>query len=111
MTSPFEPSARPARLRIDTDSQLTIDVTAPCFLAVYPNPDDPRGVMFAVQVHTPQQLAELTAAVIRYATAQGAMQLVMRSLTSTPTQLTAQSFRPLPPDTPPDDQPKHLRGT
>lgn len=109
MTSPFEPAARPARIRIDTDSQLAIDVEAPCFLAVYPNPTNPREVQFAAQAHTPLQLAELTAAVIRYATVQGVMQIVMQSLTSSPTQLSGQSFPPFPPGTPLDDQPPHFR--
>lgn len=106
--SAFE-QPRPARIRIETDSVHTIDVVVPCFVAVYPEPGEPTKVAFAAKVHTPQQLAELTAAVIRYATTQGVMQMVMHALTNTPTQLDARDYPALPPNTPPDDLPPHLR--
>lgn len=109
MASPFA-QPRPARIRIETDSSLAIDAIVPCFFVVYPNPDDSRQIQFATYTLSAAQLAELIAAAIRYATAQGVMNQVMQSLTTTSTKIEAQGYPPKPPGTPPDDMPPHLRG-
>lgn len=100
---------QPSRIRVDTASALAVDVIVPCFIVLYPATDGSGKIQFAAVYENPAQFAALTAALIRQATAVGVMNVVMQSLTSTPTEITAQIFEPKPPGTPPDDLPAHLR--
>lgn len=100
----------PSRLRIDTGSTLAVDVVTPCFMAVYPDPAGSGQIQIAESHASPAQLVALAETVIRFSIIHGLMNEVLRSLTMAPLTAQLQSFPTLPPGTPPDDVPRHLRG-
>lgn len=106
---------RPSRIRIDTDTaNADVDAVVHCYLAVFPSTKRTAGglpvVHVSAQQQTPDQLAELVAAVIRYGQIAGVMDKVFASLLSSPTEANLTMHKPRPPGTPLDDQPPHLRG-
>lgn len=110
MTNPFLTTPPPpVRVRFES-AAVSRDVVVPAALVVYPDPTDPNNIEIVEQHGNHGQIVLLVASVIRWATATGLMDSVMRAITSAPTQGQINDLGTGPsPDTPQDDLPPHLR--
>lgn len=99
----------PVRVRFEA-ATVSRDVVVPAALVVYPDPTNPETIEILEQHGNHGQIVLLVASVIRWATATGLMDLVMRSLLQSPSQghINDLGTQP-PPNTPQDDIPPHLR--
>lgn len=99
----------PVRVRFEA-ATVSRDVVVPAALVVYPDPTNPEAIEIIEQHGNHAQIVLLVTSVIRWATAAGLMDGVMRALTSSTSQgqFTDLGTHP-PPNTPQDDIPRHLR--
>lgn len=109
MASIFD-QPKPSRIRIETPSSFSVDEIVPCFFAIYPDPAGTGKVSVAETHQSRQQLVAMVEAAVRFGIIHGVMNDVMRSLTGSPLVADLESHGHLPPNTPPDDLPPHLRG-